>query len=306
MANLVQLWQKPQAQKIHMIAGWQQWADAGAISSGLPGYLIQQTDAQKIGEISSDGFYLFQLPGTHHLLRREVKLNEGVVESVSNRTNEIYYTGDERHGLVIFLGEEPHINEDAYADAFFQVVEELGVSRIVVLGGVYGSMPYERDREVSCSFSLERMRSELEHYAVRFSNYQGGTTIGTFMVHQARLRELECLAFHGFVPAYEFSQLGVPGQGIRIESDYKAWYDIMRRLNHMFDLGLSLSDLNRQSDELINSIESDIQELAQELPQLNIREYMRRLDEEFEVRSFMPLDDIWEEELGSLFDDDRE
>jgi proteasome assembly chaperone (PAC2) family protein len=306
MANPVQLWQKPQAEKIYMIAGWNQWADAGALSSGLPQYLIEQTGAEKIGEIASDGFYLFQLPGTHHLLRREVKLNEGLVESVSSRTNEFYYTGDEQTGLVIFSGEEPHINEDAYASAFFQVVEELGISRVVVVGGVYGSMPYDREREVSCSFSLEQMRPELENYAVRFSNYQGGTTIGTFMVHEARVRNLECLAFHGFVPAYEFSQLGVPGQGIRIENDYKAWYDIMRRLNHMFNLGISLSDLSRQSDDLISSIDSDIQDLAQELPQLNIKEYMRKLDEDFDVRAFMPLDDIWEQELGNLFDEDRE
>lgn len=306
METLVKLWQKPKARTIHMIAGWHQWADAGSISSGLPPYLIEQTGAEKIGEIAPTGFYLFQLPGTHHLLRREVTLKEGFVDGMSDRSNEFHYTGDEDKGLLIFVGEEPHMNEEEYADAFFQVVEELGVKRIAVLGGVYGSMPYDRDRDVSCSFSLESMRAEMEEYAVRFSNYQGGTTIGTFIVHQAKKRNIECVTFHGFVPAYEFGHLGVPAQGIRIENDYKAWYDIMRRLNHMFDLGISLSDLSRQSDELIASIDSDIDELNNEMPQLNIREYLRELSEEFTERSFMPLDDIWERELGNLFDDMEE
>lgn len=303
MDTLVQLWQTPKAKRVYMIAGWHQWADAGSISSGLPQYLIEQTNAEKIGEIAPDPFYLFQLPGTHHLLRREVHLEEGFVHSLNQRTNEFHYTGDSETGLVIFLGEEPHMNEETYADAFFQVVETLNVSRIVILGGVYGAMPFDRDREVSCSFSLEPMRQELEEYAVRFSNYQGGTTIGTYMVHEAKLRERECLALHGFVPAYEFGHLGVATQGIRIEDDYKAWYDIMRRINHMFDLGLSLSDLSRRSDDLLLSIDSDIDELAKELPQLNIREFLRKVNEEFTERTFMPLDDIWERELGNLFDD---
>lgn len=305
MANSVKLWETPTAKTIYMIAGWHQWADAGSISSGLPAYLVEQTDARKIGEIGPDGFYLFQLPGTHHLLRPEVQMKDGFVVSMSERTNEFFYTGDEERGLVIFLGEEPHINEDSYADAFFEVVEKLGVKRVVILGGVYGSMPYDKDREVSCSYSLQTMYPELQEYAVRFSNYQGGTTIGTFMVSKAKERSLECVTFHGFVPAYEFGQVGSPAQGIRIESDFKAWYDIMRRINHMFDLGVSLSDLSRKSDELLTSIDSDIDELAGELPQLNIREYMDELNRQFTERSFMPLDDIWERELGNLFDDEE-
>ena len=60
-----------------MIVGWRQWADAGGISSELPQYLIEKTGAQKIGEIKPDGFYLFQIPGTHHFLRPEIKLKEG-------------------------------------------------------------------------------------------------------------------------------------------------------------------------------------------------------------------------------------
>jgi len=77
MDNLVELWEKPLADEVYMIAGWRQWADAGNTSSGLPQYLIEQTGARRIGKIKSDGFYLFQIPGTHHFLRPEIKLHEG-------------------------------------------------------------------------------------------------------------------------------------------------------------------------------------------------------------------------------------
>ena len=42
------------------------------------------------------------------------------------------------------------------------------------------------------------------------------------------------------------------------------------------------------------------------MPQLKIKEYVAGLTEEFEEMSFMPLDDVWERELGDLFDDMEE
>jgi len=164
----------PTASEIYLIAGWQQWADAGSVSSGLPQYLITHTNARKIGEMNSDGFYLFQIPGTHHLLRPEVHFEEGYSENIHPRRNEFHYVELGEKGLVIFTGDEPHINIDRYADGLFEAMKTLKVKRGAMVGGVYGAMPYDRDREVSCSYSLKRMKSELEHYAVRFSNYQGG------------------------------------------------------------------------------------------------------------------------------------
>ena len=84
MNDLVELWEKPEAEEKYMIVGWQQWADAGAISSGLPQYLIEETKARKIGEIKPRDFYLFQIPGTHHFLRPEIKLNEGHRQSLAS------------------------------------------------------------------------------------------------------------------------------------------------------------------------------------------------------------------------------
>lgn len=46
MENLLELWEKPGAEEKYLIAGWHQWADAGATSSLLPQYLINQTKAQ--------------------------------------------------------------------------------------------------------------------------------------------------------------------------------------------------------------------------------------------------------------------
>ncbi len=306
MDDLVELWENPVAEEKYLIAGWHQWADAGAISSGLPQYLINQTGARKIGEIKPDGFYLFQMPGTHHLLRPEIKLDEGYRKELTSRKNEFFYAGDARKGLLVFLGEEPHLNVERYAEAFFDAVQALSVKRVAAVGGVYGAMPYDKEREISCVYSLREMKDELAKYAVKFSDYEGGATIGTYLIDRAEQRGVEFIDFYAFVPAYDFEQISTLLQGMRIESDFKAWYDLMRRFNHMFDLGIDLSTLERQSDELLLSMDSKIDELERKMPQLKVREYLEELAKNFKEASFMPLDDVWERELGDLFKDDLE
>ncbi len=303
MNDALDLHTLPPAADIVMIAGWDQWADAGNVSSGLPEYLIQHLSADLIGEIDPDGFYLFQVPGTHHLLRPVVHLEDGMVQEMQGKRNEFYYVGDERKGLVIFVGDEPHMNEEAYAEAFLDAVKALNVRRVAIVGGVYGAMPYDKEREIACVYSLPHMREELEQYAVRFSNYQGGTTIGTYLVYQAMLEGIECFVFYAMVPAYDFNQVSfLPHGGIRIEHDYKAWHDILRRLNHMFGLGIDLSDLREKSDELAAAMDAELEELSRQAPQLNVQEYLRQIEEEFTERPFMPLDDVWSDELGDLLD----
>jgi predicted ATP-grasp superfamily ATP-dependent carboligase len=302
MDELITLWEKPEANKLYMIAGWHQWADAGSISSGLPQYLIEYTGARKIGEIASDGFYLFQIPGTHHFLRPEIQFKEGYRQERRVKKNEIFYTGDDQTGLFIFLGEEPHLNVDRYAEAFFSLIDALGVSRVAAVGGVYGAMPYDKDREVSSVYSMTRLKKELAQYAVKFSNYEGGATIGSYLVDKAEEKELEFFTFYAFVPAYDFSQLSALVQGVRIENDYKAWYELMRRFNHMFDLGIDLTELQREMDELTASMDAKIEELEKKMPQLKIKEYLAKLTEDFTEMPFMLLDDVWERELGDLLD----
>ena len=304
MNESVNIWEIPKAEQIYMIAGWEQWADAGSVSSGLPQYLINQLRARKIGEMPADGYYLFQIPGTHHLLRPQVKFEDGYSKVIKPRVNSFYYAGNAQKGLVIFIGEEPHLDIDRYASAFFSAAKQLSVQRIAAVGGVYGAMPYEKDREVSCTYSMRHMKDELRKYAVRFSNYEGGATIGSYLVNQAEQAALEMLVFNAFVPAYDFSQAGLPLQGLRIEDDYRAWYELMQRLTHMFRLDLDLSDLDRQSDALVASMHEKLEELAIKMPQLNVHEYLASLTDEYKENSFEPLDELWERELGDLFDDE--
>jgi len=301
MNELLDLWEKPTG-VTYMIAGWNQWADAGSVSSGLPAYLIRRTRAKKIGALKPAGFYLFQIPGTHHLLRPVVKLQDGHRTGMSERKNEVFHAQSGQGGIFIFLGTEPHYNEDRYADAFLDMAEELGVERIVILGGVHGPVPYDKNREFSCVYSHSPMRDELTGYAVRFSDYEGGSTIGTYLAHRAEMREIEVTVFYAMVPSYQFSGTSVVAEVMSMEEDYKAWYDLMRRICYMSGFDLDLSDLSQRADAITAAWDTQIEQLGI-VSELGVREYLETVDEDFTETTFEPLSRAWEDALGDIFDD---
>jgi proteasome assembly chaperone (PAC2) family protein len=303
MNDAVNIWNKPTSKEIYMVAGWRQWADAGSISSGLPHYLIEQLDAEKIGEIRPNGFYLFQIPGTHDLVRPEIKLDDGFPVEYEERGNDVYYAGDAERGLVIFIGDEPHLDMERYAAAFLDVVDTLGVQRVVTLGGVYGELPYDKERSVSCIFNRIALRTELAEYAVTTSDYHGGSSVGSTICHYAKARDVDLVGFYSFVPTYDFSQRGEVHSAIRLEHDFMAWYGVMRRVNHMFGLNLDLDDLREKSEQLIELMDDKVTELEEAVPQLGVRDYMDQLSADFSETLFDPLDAVWEDELRQLFDD---
>jgi proteasome assembly chaperone (PAC2) family protein len=306
MNELVHFDEIPKSANMRMIAGWRQWADAGSVSSALPQYLIETTGAKKIGEIRDDRFYLFQIPGAHHLLRPVIELDDGYRQTLEENKNEFYFAGDDENGLVIFLGDEPHLGVDSYAEAYFSAVKQLGVTLIAGLAGVYGPVPYDLDRQISCIYSLPSMRDDLDDYAVDFSDYSGGASIGSLLVSKAEAQDVPYFIFYAFAPAYDFSESEMMTQGIRLENDYKAWYDIMRRLNHLLNLDIDLKDLEERSQELIDVIDKRIVELEDEMPELGIREYLATIAEQFTETPFVLLDDVWEDEFRNLFGDDEE
>ena len=89
---------------------------------------------------------------------------------------------------------------------------------------------------------------------------------------------------------------------LAMENDFKAWLDLMRRLDHMFSLEMDLSDLERQSGQLASAWESKIAEWER-IPSLRVRAYMEEVNAKYTERPFLPLSDAWEDALGDLFED---
>jgi predicted ATP-grasp superfamily ATP-dependent carboligase len=308
MSETVDLWELPSARKVYMIAGWRQWADGGSVSSGLPEYLIEQLDAREIGQIHPDGFYIFQFPGTHDLVRPVIQFNEGYPEALDVPENRLFYAEKDGVGIVIFIGDEPQLDIERYAQAFLQAAKKLGIKRIVGLGGVYGEFPYDKERSLSGSYSLRSMKESMNELAVQFTNYQGGASIGSYICRRAGEKDMEYCGLYAYVPMFDFSNMTQVSHRLQIEEDYMAWLAVMRRINFMFKTNLDLTDLVEKSQHEIEELKIKIEELEKLAPQLGVKEYFQRISDEFTETPFIPLDDVWEENLRRImgkFSDDN-
>lgn len=303
MHPMLELTEHVTADEIYMLAGWRQWADGGSVSSELPQYLIEKMNARKIGRLLPDAFYLFQIPGTQNFLRPEIKLENGHRTELRLKNSEIWYAGDDHKGLVIFIGDEPHMNAEQYSDAFFSIAQELEVKRIVGVGGVLVAVPFDKERQITCTYSLPRLRDELASYAVGFSNYEGGVSIGSYLQDKAEKLGIEYCVFYALVPLYDLGHVSGALNPITLDKDYKAWLDVMRRVKHMFQLDFELFDLEDKSRELIETFKTQVDELDQKMPHLGIKEQLAKLEDDFEETAFLPLDDVWERGLDDIFND---
>ena len=248
----------------YMIAGWRrQWSNGGRISSRLPRYLIDKLGAKKIGELGpkvAKLCYPFQVAGTHDVYRPAAAFNNGLPSQSMHRDNEFFDAGD---GLIIFLGEEPWQRIDVYAEGFFQSIKELGIKQTVAVEGVNGPAPPDLERRITCTFSKPEMKETLERYGVQFSSYgsdgRRGPTIGMALVSMAHFDypDVEMFRFGAMAPMYPF--VAGSNQQLNIPIDRKAFYDIMRRLNSIFNLSVDLTELKAlgdvESEELMATLE---------------------------------------------------
>lgn len=302
MTETYELWKRPESQELYMIVGWRQWADGGSISSGLPEYLAEQLSAEPVGCIRPEGFYLFQVPGTHDLVRPTIRFREGYPRSLESQHNDLFFAGDEEKGLLIFSGDEPHMDVERYIGALLAIARELHVKRIIGLGGVYGELPYDKERMVHAIYSLPRLKAELANYAVSFSDYQGGASIGSYLCRRAGEQGLEYVGYYVFVPAYDYSPIARIGSAIRLEDDYMAWLGVLRRIDYMFKLKLDLSDLEKKSRRMVEAMDARIEEIEQAAPQLELRQRIQDVNAKYKELIFAPLNDALEDELRHLLD----
>ena len=209
-------------------------------------------------------------------------------------------------GLVLFLGCEPQRNEGEYVEAFLGAVEALGVRRVVAVAGVLGPVPYEMDRQIVCVYSLPGMKGELGRYGVEFSAYEGGASIGVCIAKRAEERGIEFVELYAVVPAYDFSESLAGAPTVSAQEDYKAWHDVLVRVDGMLGLGLDLSELARLGEGLVRAWEEQLAELGRKMPELDVERYLHQVREDFEEGESASVGSPWDEVLSDLFGEAEE
>jgi proteasome assembly chaperone (PAC2) family protein len=189
--------------------------------------------------------------------------------------NDFYYAEVGEKGLLIFIGTEPNLHEDEYVNSLLDVAEESGVKRIITPAGVGDEVPFGKERPVSCTYSLERMKEELKEYAVTLSNYSRNATIGMVINHYCKQQGIESVRMSARTPSYQIT--------LMMNSDKRAMYDLLRRIRYMFNIELDLSDLEKESAQQLSEFENALKRLYIDDPDLEpkITSYLQEIEDRF-------------------------
>jgi len=180
--------------------------------------------------------------------------------------------------LILFLGTEPNLNWEEYAEAILGVAEEFAVVRIYLLGGVLDKTPHTREPGVSCACSSDQLKGEMRKYSVQFSNYEGPGSFSTTLLHICQGRQVQMVSITARATYY-------PEFDIIIPHNPKTIRAVVRRLNRLLSLNLDVSDLDKQAEEF----EAKISFMASQNPRFQA--YVEELEKDFtEVKYEEPLE----------------
>ncbi|MHC4546173.1 MAG: PAC2 family protein [Planctomycetota bacterium] len=270
------IYKRPGLDQPRMLLSFSGWMDGGSVSTGTVKGLIDRLGAEKFAEIEPEGFYIYSFPGSMEitaLFRPHTKIKDGLIESYQRPTDAFFY--NEENNLILFVGKEPHLQWEEFADCIFSVCSEFGVKEIYFIGSVAGLVPHTREPRIHCSVSDAKMKETFEQYGVKFTDYEGPASIITYLTFNAKKHNVDMATLVALIPAY------VQGKNPKcIEA-------VTRRLVGILGLQIELDDLRAIGDEF----ERKLTDVVQDQPELASN--IRKLEEDYD-------NEIFDSEMGDL------
>jgi proteasome assembly chaperone (PAC2) family protein len=179
------------------------WMDGGDVSTGSVRAIMGRREVRQVARVEPDNFYIYNFPGSMEiaaLFRPHVTYDDGVVTQFDIPSN--VFWADEASNLVFFVGREPNLRWQAFADCIFSLIKRVGVSRIIFMGSFGGAVPHTREPRLYGSVSEKTLRKLLKQHGLRPSEYEGPGSFATMLLAEARRHDVEMLSIVAEIPSY--------------------------------------------------------------------------------------------------------
>ena len=267
LAGLLTFSDRPQLSNATLLVAFTGWMDGGDVSTGTIQRLVDLVGAKPFAEIDPDPFYIYNFPGSMEmsaLFRPEIRVEDGLVTSIELPSTR-FYASDE-HNLMMFIGKEPNLRWQAFADCLFHLAHESGVTRILFVGSFGGAVPHTRDPRLYTTCSKPELLCEMEQFGMKRTGYEGPGSFMSYLMSRAEEAGLEMVSLIAEIPHY---------LTVTNPSSIEA---VSRRLAKILQLPLDLDELRSASTEWELEVSSAIEknhELAE-----RVREYEQAYDNE--------------------------
>ncbi|HEU0026857.1 MAG TPA: PAC2 family protein [Ktedonobacterales bacterium] len=228
-----------------LIGAFAGWNDAAGAATWAIKFLINQWDAEPFAEIDPDAFYDFTEA------RPAARISGGAVRRLSWPSNRFYAhhgapdAEGEARDVVLFLGEEPHLRWKTFAREMAQLCLQLGVEEIVLLGVFSAEAPHTAPAPVTGATSRTATLRKMDLFGVERATYSGPTGIVTAVQDIARREGVATTSLWAAAPHYVSASPNLPVAEA-----------LLRRVDQIYDLDLSLRDLGRAARRFTSRVSS--------------------------------------------------
>lgn len=233
-----------------LVVCWTQ--DAGRIGPGVADFLISRLNARVFGEIEPSGF--FPLGG--------VVVENDIAQFPQSK---LYFCPDK--DLLIFLSDTPRAEWYRFLNAIFDLAGHYcRLTEIYSVGGMITLIPHTSPRQLLGFANSGNMKEILRQYgAATTMDYETPEgqhpTINSYLLWLAKQRNINSASLWSPVPFY-----------LTGSADTLAWRKVLEFLDSRFELGLTFTGLNRESE----AMNDKLAKARQDYPELN--DYLNRLE----------------------------
>ncbi len=270
---------RPNLRSPYIVCGLNGWVNGGDVSVAGVRYLISQFKGKEFAEMPTSRYHVYQVPGVESL-RPVFRMKDGLIEDFQFPDDRFYYVLNpaSEHDLILFLGNEPNLNWEEYADSVVSLACGFGASRLYTFGAVLDRSPYAREPKISCSCTSAEVKKEMEKYNVNFSSREGTASVNIMLLHACQKRGLDGANFTVRTPYY-------PEFNINVDYSPKSIRAVLVRLNHLMHLDIRFNGLN----EAIRELEGKLDFIRRQNQQFN--SYIEELEKDYVEMPYQePLD----------------
>ena len=264
-----------------MLVAFSGWPDAAEAATRALRYLVRNLQATKFAEIDPEEFYDFTV------VRPHLRKNKARKPTVHWPANDFYHhtpDGDAARGLVVYLGTEPSLRWRAFSNVLLDVIDRMGVRRIVSLGALLAAVPHTRETPVTGRGSSEALSEKLEWLGVKDTGYEGPVGIHTAFMEECVERGLEYVSIWAHCPHY-----------VTTSPNPKASYVLLTKLRGLVDFDVDLDELRLAGGAFDEQVTKSIAK------QGDVTSYVQQLERQYDARqsdeSEIPAPEAMVEEL---------
>jgi predicted ATP-grasp superfamily ATP-dependent carboligase len=252
----------PELSNPHAFAVLRPWINVGDAGSLAIDAIETQLDVKTLGKLSRPGqFYDF----TRY--RPQLYFLEGRRRMDIPNTTINYAQRTDENDLVFLSLMEPHMFGEYYSTSVVKVLRLLGVTRYMLIGAMYDSVPHTRPLIVSGS-ATGSGKELLEGMGVQPSSYEGPGTITQLIAQEASRHGIETASMVVHLPQYT-----------QLDEDYTAQLRLLELLCNIYNFPVDLDSIDKEAKEQYRKISVAVEREPQ------LKQVVQRLEEYYEDRS---------------------